>query len=149
VFVDFHVDALAAELYALETESEPLFGCGFAFQLDLATCTDDALPGQSVKRRATQQLGHRSVIQRIASSSCDFAVSRDSSFGDRSNDAEKCGVALLIFAKGIFEDLSLEILRRGRTLHEQNFIRDRAVEGVVCIFARMPNHEMRLHECLN
>jgi len=30
VFVDFHVDALAAKFYALDVEAEALFGCGFA-----------------------------------------------------------------------------------------------------------------------
>jgi hypothetical protein len=50
VFVDFHVDALAAELYSLDAEEEALFGCGFAPQLDLASGTYDALPGESLKR---------------------------------------------------------------------------------------------------
>jgi hypothetical protein len=30
VFVDFHVDALAPKLYALDAEAKALFGCGFA-----------------------------------------------------------------------------------------------------------------------
>jgi hypothetical protein len=45
VFVDVHIDALAAELYAFDAEAEALFGCSFAFEFDLAAGAYDALPG--------------------------------------------------------------------------------------------------------
>ena len=45
MFIDIHVDAFAAELYAFDAETEALFSCGFASELDFAPGTDDALPG--------------------------------------------------------------------------------------------------------
>src|SRR5580698_196047 len=64
------------------------------------------------------------MVERIACRSGDFAIGRDFSFWDGANDAAEGGVAGLIFAEGIFENSSLEILRGSRWAHEQNFIRE-------------------------
>jgi hypothetical protein len=66
VFVDIHIDALAAELYPLHGEAEALLGCGFTPELDLAAGSDDALPRESLKGSVAEQAGDGSVIERIA-----------------------------------------------------------------------------------
>jgi hypothetical protein len=44
VFVNFHVDALAAKPDSLHGEAETLLGCGLAAKLDFTADSDDALP---------------------------------------------------------------------------------------------------------
>jgi hypothetical protein len=121
--MEFDVDALATELYTLDAEAEALFGGGFTFKFDLATCAYDALPGESVERGATQKFGYGSMVERIACGGGDFAVGRDLSPGDRADDAAERGVARLVFSECVFQDSSLETLGRSGTAHEQNFIR--------------------------
>ena len=70
-----------------------------------------------------QELCDCSVVERIACCCGDFAVGRNFSLGDGTNDAAKGGIARFIFAERIFQDSSLEILRRGGASHEQDFIR--------------------------
>jgi hypothetical protein len=116
VFVDLHVDTLAAKLYALDAEAKALFGRSFASQLDLATGADDALPGESLKWSVTEQLCYGSVIERIACCRGDLAIGGNLALRNGTNDAAEGVVAGLIFAKGILQDSSLEILR-GNGLH--------------------------------
>jgi len=123
VFVEFHVDALATEFYALDAEAKALFCGGFAFEFDLASGAYYALPGESVERGAVQKFGYGSMVERIARGGGDFAVGRDLSLGDGADDPAERGVARLVFSKCVFQDSSLEILGRGGAAHEQNFIR--------------------------
>ena len=123
VFVELHVDAPATELHALHGETEALFSGGFAFELDLAAGADDALPWESLDRRAAEEACDCSMVEGIARGCGYFAVGRDLSFGDGMDDAPKGSVARLVVAEGILEDSPLEILRDSGGAHEQNCIR--------------------------
>ena len=63
------------------------------------------------------------MIERIACCRGDFAVGRNFSPGDGTNNAAKGSIACFIFAERIFQDSSLEILRRGGASHGEDFIR--------------------------
>src|SRR5258708_39462726 len=62
------------------------------------------------------------MVERIACGRGDFAVGRNFSAGDGTNDAPESGVARLIFAKRIFQNPSLEVLRSNGA-HGKNCIR--------------------------
>jgi hypothetical protein len=144
VFVDFHVDALAAKLYALHREAEALLGCSFAPELDFAAGADDALPGKALKGSVAEQAGDGSVIEGIACGGSDFAVGRNLAFGDGADDAAEGVVALLVFAETVFEDASLEILWDGRMAHGRNFSRVGVLRRVtVQLRSNDPTHAMR------
>jgi len=120
VLVLRHVDAPAAKLDSLHSETEALFGCGFATQLDLAARSDDALPGKSVRRIGAQQAGDGPMVERVACGSCDLTVGRDLAPRHGVNDATEGVVALLVLAEAFFEDAALEILGNGRGTHGEN-----------------------------
>lgn len=123
MFVEFHVDSLAAKLYVLHGEAKALFGCGVSAEFDLAASADDALPWQGDV--AAQELCDRSMVEGIAGGCCDFAVSGDFSFRDGTNDAAEGGIAGLVFAEGVLQDSSLEILRRDRASHGETVSKTR------------------------
>lgn len=63
------------------------------------------------------------MVEGVACCRSYFAVCRDFAFGNGTNDAAESGVALLVFAKGVFQDSSFEVLRGRRGAHEEDFIR--------------------------
>ena len=110
VFIEFHVDALAAKVDAFHGEAKPLFGCGVPVEFDLPSRANDALPWQGDV--AAQELCDRSMVERIAGGCGDLSVSGDFSFRYGTNDAAEGGIARLVFAQGVFEDAALEVLGR-------------------------------------
>lgn len=52
------------------------------------------------------------MVEGIAGGCGDSAVSGDFSFGHGTNDTAEGGIARLVFAQGVFEDLALKVLRR-------------------------------------
>jgi hypothetical protein len=129
VLVDIHVDASAAKLNALHLKPKPLFRRRFAAQLDLAAGANDALPWKSLKRSIAQQPRHCPMVKRVACGCGNLAVSRNLAFRNGTNDAAKSVVALLIFAKRVFQNSSLEVLRDGWAEHEENFSRALSAKG--------------------
>ena len=63
------------------------------------------------------------MVERIARRCGDSAVGRDFSFGNGADDAAEGVVSRLIFAEGVLQDSSLEILRRDWASHGEDFIR--------------------------
>ena len=121
--MEVHVNASATELHALHSETEALFGGGFAFELDLAAGAYYSLPWESLQWCAAEEACDCSMVEGIARGCGYFAVGRDFSSGDGTDDAPEGGVARLVVAEGILEDSPLEILRDSRAAHEQNCIR--------------------------
>ena len=99
------------ELHTLQPEPQVLFVGRIAVQLDLPTGADDALPGQGVESFFAQELCDCPVIERITCRRGHFAVGRDFPLRDRTNDAAEGSIALLVFAKGVLDDTSLQVLR--------------------------------------
>ena len=65
----------------------------------------------------SQQPGDGPVIERIACGGGNFAVGGNFAFGDGTNDAAEGGIPLLVIAQRIFQNSSLEVLRRFRAAH--------------------------------
>jgi hypothetical protein len=149
VFIEFHVDSLATKLYALHGEAKALLGCGVPAEFDLAAGTDDALPWQ--RDVAAQELCDRSMVERIAGGCGDFTVGRDFSLFDGTNDSAEGVVAGLIFAEGVFQDSSLEILRRNGASHgetvskmRRGFPSRRRLCGILLSVERVPLVALRM-----
>jgi hypothetical protein len=117
VFVELHVDALAAELYAFHGEAEALLGCGFTAEFDFASSPDDALPGEALHWSVTEQAGDGSVVERITGGSGDLAVGGDFAFGHGADYSTEGVVSLLVFAETFFEDAALQVLWDGSGAH--------------------------------
>jgi hypothetical protein len=134
--MEVHIHTPAAELDAFHGEAKTLLRCRLSSEFDFATSADDALPRYCVERVLSQKSRDRPVIERITRSSRHFAIGRNLALGNRTNDAAKGCIALLIIAQRILENSSLEVLRNSRTAHAQNYNKGAAIawrqRGTIC-----------------
>src|SRR5216683_865633 len=121
VLVEFHVHAAAAKLYTFHGEAKALLCRSLSSQFDLPAGADNPLPRYRVQRVLPQEFRNRPVIKRISCSRSHLAVGGYLPLGNRTNNAAKGCIALIVVAQRILQNSPLEVLRNSRSTHAQNY----------------------------
>jgi hypothetical protein len=94
-----HVDALAAELYALHLQACFLFVRSLVTQFDLAPGSQHSMPGEMVGRIRAQQPGYGAMVERITGRRCHAPIGAYLARRNGENDTAKSLIPKFVRAR--------------------------------------------------